>query len=445
MAVSVKPYIGSRDFYPDSITFRNWMFGVQAEVCRRYGYEEYAAPLLEPLDLYRAKSSEEIVSDQLYRFTDRGEREVAIRPELTPTLARMVAARLQELPRPIRWFNIGNFMRYERPGRGRLREFFQLNVDMLGPDNAAADAEILMLALDILSGYRADASMFEVRYSDRRLLEAFFEGYDSEKVRAISRIIDKRDKIKAEEFQGLLANEFQGTPDDASAGIAKVEELLALTNDELAQRAGDSGGFGEVAARLADFRAFMDGQGYGDALRFDPSIVRGFDYYTGFIFEIYDRDPENNRALFGGGRYNKLVGLFGKNEIPAVGFGMGDVTLENFIRSHDLTPAALGEPAGVFVALMADELLPETAKLAGELRKAGVDVELSLEVTKKFGKQFELAEKKSRRFVLILGESELANGLVRVKDLKSGEQDDVPRADVAAKLLGSIPKKFEAD
>lgn len=436
MAVSVKPYIGSRDFYPENITFRNWMFGVQAAVCRRYGYEEYAAPLIEPLDLYRAKSSEEIVSDQLYRFTDRGEREVAIRPELTPTLARMVAARLQELPRPIRWFNIGNFMRYERPGRGRLREFFQLNVDMLGPDSAAADAEILMLALDILSGYGADASMFEVRYSDRRLLEAFFEGYDSEKVRAISRIIDKRDKIKPEEFRESLTAEFEGTPDGADAGIAKVEALLALTNDELTKRSGDSGGFAEVAGRLAEFRAFVDGQGYGDALRFDPSIVRGFDYYTGLIFEIYDRDPENNRALFGGGRYNKLVGLFGKNEIPAVGFGMGDVTLENFILAHDLKPASLAEPAGAFVALMSDELLPEATKLAGELRKAGVDVEISLEATKKFGKQFELAEKKGRRFVLILGESELASGVVRVKDLASGEQEDVKRGDVAAKLSG---------
>ena len=404
------------------------MFGVQAEVCRRYGYSEYAAPLIEPLDLYRAKSSEEIVSEQLYRFVDRGEREVAIRPELTPTLARMVAARINELHRPLRWFSTGNFMRYERPGRGRLREFFQLNVDLLGPDHFTADAEVMMLAIDLMRAYGASPDLFEVRYSDRRLLEAYLSEYESEQVRAISRIIDKRAKIKESEFREQLA-----AACGSAAGVAKVEKLLALTTESLAQLSADELD-PEISGRLTAFEEFMRDQGYGDGLIFDPGIVRGFDYYTGLIFEMYDRDPENNRALFGGGRYNRLVGMFGKQEIPAVGFGMGDVTLENFIVSHNLTPAALQRPRGTYIALMSEELAGETAKLARELRAAGLDVELALEATKKFGKQFELAEKKGRRFVLVLGSDEVAGGVVRVKDLLTGEQSDVPRANLAEKL-----------
>lgn len=424
MSLSTKPYIGSRDFYPDQMTFRNWMFGVQADVCRRYGYSEYAAPLIEPLDLYRAKSSEEIVSEQLYRFTDRGDREIAIRPELTPTLARMVAARINELPRPLRWFSTGNFMRYERPGRGRLREFFQLNVDLLGPDDFTADAEVLMLAIDLMRAYGATPELFEVRYSDRRLLEAYLSEYETEQVRTISRIIDKRAKIKESEFQEQLAAVCGN-----DAGVAKVEKLLALTTESLKEMP-ESELDPEISGRLSKFAEFMSAQGYGEGLIFDPGIVRGFDYYTGLLFEMYDRDPENNRALFGGGRYNRLVGMFGKQEIPAVGFGMGDVTLENFIISHKLAPAELHEPRGAYITLMSDEMAAPVATLAGELRKAGIQVEVALEATKKFGKQFELAEKKGRRFVLVLGTDELEKGVVRVKDLVGGDQNDVPRAEL---------------
>lgn len=430
MSLSTRPYIGSRDFYPDQMRFRSWMFDVQAQVCRRYGYSEYGAPILEPLDLYRAKSSEEIVSEQLYRFTDRGDREVAIRPELTPTLARMVAAKLNELPQPLRWFSTANFMRYERPGRGRLREFYQLNVDLLGPDSHTADAEVLMLAIDLMRAYGAKAEHFEVRYSDRRLLEAYLQPYDSEKIRAISRIIDKRAKLKPEDYQSQLA---EACGD--SEGVTKVERLLALDTDALKSFSPEELD-PEIAGRLADFADFMRTQGYGEGLIFDPGIVRGFDYYTGLIFEMYDRDPENNRALFGGGRYNRLVGMFGKNEIPAVGFGMGDVTLENFIVSHGLTPESLSAARGVYVALMSPDLAPAVASLAGELRAAGLEVEIALESTKKFGKQFELAEKKGRRFVLVLGSDELEKGVVRVKDLSQGTQDDCPRAELADRLKG---------
>ncbi|MCB1321599.1 MAG: histidine--tRNA ligase, partial [Leptospiraceae bacterium] len=389
MALSTKPYIGSRDFFPDDMNFRNWMFGVQRDWCRLYGYQEYAAPLIEPIELYRAKSSEEIVNEQVYRFIDRGEREVAIRPELTPTLARMAAQRLQDIPRPLRWFNVGNFMRYERPGRGRLREFYQLNVDLLGSNSAMADAEVLMLAVDILRAYGAGPEQFLVRYSDRRLLESYFSELSSDALRKVSRAIDKREKIKPEEFEQLLS---EACPDTALR--SRVPGFLELTVDDL-QNAAEQGELDpEAAERIRGIRDILQSRGYADELRFDPGIVRGFDYYTGFIFEIYDLHPENNRALFGGGRYDRLVGLFGKEDIPAVGFGMGDVTLENFIRTHNLVPAALQASEGVYLTLMSDELKDATLQLAMELRAAGIECEAALEPTKKFGKQFELADRK---------------------------------------------------
>lgn len=431
MALSTKPYIGSRDFFPEDMRFRNWMFDVQRQVAQRYGYQEYGAPLLEPLDLYRAKSSEEIVSEQLYRFVDRGEREVAIRPELTPTLARMVASRLQEEPRPVRWFNIGNFMRYERPGRGRLREFYQLNVDLLGAGSAAADAEVLTLGADILRAYGAGGEHFQIRYSDRRLLDSYFNSVAPEKRRNLGRLIDKRDKTPPAEFQTLLEAEC-GDP----ALVKRVYQLFDLKLADLAGLAAT----GAIDPAAAEFLTGLDrdlaARGYGDAAVFDPTIMRGFDYYTGFIFEIYDLHPENNRALFGGGRYDRLLGLFGKEEIPAVGFGMGDVTLENFLRVHNLVPAALQSRNGVFVALMSEDGRGAADELARELRALGVNCEMALEPAKKIGKQFELADRKGRRYVALLGPDEVARGVVRVKDLETGEQFDLTRAEAPARLRG---------
>lgn len=435
MATSHRPYIGSRDFYPEEISFRNWMFERQRRLCTRYGYQEYAAPLLEPLELYRKKSSEEIVNEQLYRFVDRGEREVAIRPEMTPSLARMVSARLKETPRPIRWFSIANFMRYERPGRGRLREFYQLNVDLMGTSSAAADAEILMLAIDLLRSYGAGGEHFEVRYGDRRLLDSYLTGVKTERKRRISQILDKKEKLKESEFQALLDEEIP-----EAKLQEKVREYLQLTPESLG--AALEGGLldPEVVANLQEIRRLCDDRGYGEVLRFDPAIIRGFDYYTGFIFEIYDRDPQNRRSLFGGGRYDRLIGLFGKEEVPAVGFGLGDVTLEHFLTSHGFTEAARREREGVFLTLFSADLMEDILSLASELREAGIVAEVALEPTKKLGKQFELADRKGRRLVLIMGPEEKKNALLRIKDLETGTQQDVPRE----KLIAGVGELLKA-
>ena len=429
--VSFKPYIGTRDFYPEDMDFRNWMTGRLRGVCGGYGYREYSAPILEPVSLYEIKSSEEIVSEQLYRFTDRGDRDVAIRPEMTPTLARLVAGRIKQLSRPLRWFSIANFMRYERPGRGRLREFYQLNVDLIGTSAPSADAEIFAMGLDLLRSFGASDDMFVLRFNDRRILDGWFKDMPAEKLRAVGRLLDKKDKIGTEEFESQLKAELG---DDAL--VKQVFEYLELTVDSLVAAADAGRVDAEVADNLKQLVALLEPARGADGslpVEFSPGIVRGFDYYTGVIFEIYDRHPDNQRALFGGGRYDRLIGLFGKEDVPAVGFGMGDVTLENFITDHGLRPDA-DTSSGAFLALFAADFQADNLKLARELREQGVLVETALEPTKKLGKQFELAEKKGRRFVLLQGADELERGVVRVKDLTTGDQTDVDRGELAARL-----------
>ncbi len=436
--VSHKSYIGTRDFYPEDMEFRAWMFSRLRGVCETYGYREYGAPILEPVSLYEIKSSEEIVNEQLYRFVDRGEREVAIRPEMTPTLARLVAARIKQLPRPLRWFSIANFMRYERPGRGRLREFYQLNVDLIGSSGPAAEAEVFLIGMDLLRSFGAGDDTFILKFNDRRLFDGWFRDFPAGRLRAVGRLLDKKDKIGADEFESLLKTELQD-----AALVKDVFAYLDLTVDDLPAAVKNNRVEPVVAENIQELVGLLEVARGPDGtlpVAFAPGVVRGFDYYTGMLFEIYDQHPDNNRALFGGGRYDRLIGLFGKEDVPAVGFGMGDVTLENFITGHGLRPG-LDTPQGAFLALFAGDLLAENLKLGSALRAAGIVVETALEATGKLGKQFELAEKKGRRLVLLQGADEIARGVVRVKDLVSGTQEDVERARLAERLraLLSVP------
>lgn len=419
------PYVGTRDFYPEDMRFRSRMFGVLRKVCMAYGYEEYSAPLLEPLSLYQSKSSEEIVGEQVYRFVDRGEREVAIRPEMTPTLARMVAARAMQLVRPMRWYSIENFMRYERPGKGRLREFYQLNADLMGSATPAADAEILALLCDLLTGFGATQKDFTIRISDRRIFDSFVVHPDKEVKRAIGRLLDKREKIGEAAFTEELAKV-------ADAKLqARVQDFLKIRLEDLAAL-GEKGEIeSSTASHLQQTFALLAAQGKSAFFQFDPGIVRGFDYYTGLIFEAQDNHPENRRAICGGGRYDKLLGLFGKQDIAAVGFGLGDVTLEEFIRVRGLLPES-GEKSGCYWILF-PETCADSLRIADTLRSKGLVVETSLEGGK-IGKQFETADKKGRRFALLQGSEELAKKIVRVKDLTNGAQADVPEKDLAEYL-----------
>ncbi len=420
----IQPYPGTRDFYPEDMQIRNWFFSKQREVCRSYGYEEYSAPILEYTELYRSKSSEEIVNEQLYTFLDRGNREVSIRPEMTPTLARMVANRNQKYTLPLRWFSIANFMRYERPGKGRLREFYQLNVDLIGSNHIYADVEILSIAMDILKSFGAKENHFIVRFSNRQLLDLWMNLEDKEKLRKIGRIIDKKDKISPSQFEKELKGictekEIQQIYDFLNLKIVSFNDIQNLNIPNNKQEILD------ILNQIQHIYKNLSSIHQTFNLIFDPSIVRGFDYYTGLIFEIYDTHPENKRAIFGGGRYDHLIGLFGKESIPAIGFGMGDVTLEEFLRNHNLLPD-FKHKSGYYFTCIDEAYYSEYLKIASLLRKNFIPVEMSLQRSKKFTKDFEIAEKKGYKHIIIMGESELKENKIKIKNLITGKQLDLP-------------------
>jgi len=415
--LSTSGYKGTRDFYPEDMRLRNYIFHVMRKVVESYGYEEYDGPLIEALDLYRAKTGEEIVNRQLYNFIDKGGRQVAIRPEMTPTLARMVAARQRELPRPIRWFSFPNLWRYEQPGRGRLREHWQLNVDIFGVDGWEAELEILQIACDILFAFGADSSMFQVLISHRKILDSFFRevlGIPPDKAQVISRILDKKNKISREEYESEICKVL---PEHLDA-IQKIDSYLSASLDQLQGWKGISV---DAILNLKELLKSLEALGLGRVVRFDPSIVRGFDYYTGFVYEIFDTSPENNRSLYGGGRYDNLTGLFSNESLSGTGFGLGDVTLVNFLTVHNLLPQ-LGRENVVCIPLLDPQFLLPILQIAQTLRKAGICTEILYNPSHKLGKQIQIAERKGIRFVLLLGERELESGMYSWKDLKTRTQ-----------------------
>ncbi|MEM7181215.1 MAG: histidine--tRNA ligase [Spirochaetota bacterium] len=425
-------YKGTRDFYPEDMQFRNWMFSKMETVAESYGYGKYDSPLLESIDLYRAKTGEEIVQKQLYDFIDKGERHVAIRPEMTPSLARMVAARSRELPKPIRWYSIPNLWRYEAPGKGRLREHWQLNVDIFGVNTYRAEVEILQMACDILFAFGAPAESFAVKVSDRRVLNSFFSNtlqLAEDKAQPLAKLLDKRNKISSEEFE----KELQGILPDCEKQKPVVMQYLDCSLETIVQIPGiDEKAIADLQFLFTELKSL----GVEAQVDFDPSIIRGFDYYTGFIFEIFDTDPENRRSLYGGGRYDNLIGLFSNDQLSGIGFGLGDVTLENFLRTHGLVPEQLGKTHKVFMPLLAEENFAASMQLAKKLRERGVICETMLEGKPKLGKQFAIAEKKGYRYLAILGEDEIQKNTVTLKDLVSGEQSEYKQDEVAEIILG---------
>ena len=417
--LSTQPYKGTRDFYPQEMRLRNWFFGVIREVLENSAFEEYNGPMLESLDLYAAKSGEEIANEQTYNFTDRAERRLAIRPEMTPTVARMVAGKMGELSFPLRWFSIPNMYRYEKPQRGRLREFWQLNVDIFGCDTFEADLECIASAIRLLRAFGADESMFTIHINNRRFFNdvvAAIANTDPEGCRKVSKVIDKRNKIPHEVYVKELS--LLGMSD---AQISRLDALYSMDVRSATAICPDSVGSQELLG-LFDM---LEKTGLDRFCCFDFGIIRGLDYYTGTVFEVYDNAPENNRAMFGGGRYDNLVGLFVNNaKISGVGFGMGDVTLENFLNTHNLVPATFGASRKVLITRFADVPYEHYMMLLDRLHEAGVTAAIYLG-TKKFGKQIDYAVKGEYTHVITVGGDELAKGVVRLKDLSSREETEL--------------------
>ena len=426
--LSTNPYKGTRDFYPKDMKLRNWFFGKIRETLEASCFDEYGGPMLESLDLYIAKSGEELAGEQTYNFEDKGGRRLAIRPEMTPTVARLVAAKQGELNFPLRWFSIPNMYRCENPQRGRLREFWQVNVDIFGCDTYEADLETIISAVRLLTAFGADSSMFTVHISNRRFFNdvvAAIANTDTEGCRKISKIIDKRKKIPAEVYVRELENLGMNAEQ-----IAKLDSLYTATVEEATAICPDSVGSQELL-HLFDMLKKI---GIAEYCTFDFGIIRGLDYYTGTVFEVFDKAPENNRAMFGGGRYDNLVGLFVKNvKISGVGYGMGDVTLENFLFTHNLVPAELTEKK-VLITRFADVPYEAYMAVSDKLYAAGVTASVYLG-TKKFGKQIDYADKENYSHVLIMGGDELAAGNVKLKNLATREETVVAIADLCADSL----------
>jgi histidyl-tRNA synthetase len=410
--LSVTPYKGTRDYYPEDKAVQNYIFDTWRTTVRSFGYQEYGTPLLEPLEVYAAKSGDELANEQTYAFTDRGDRTVAIRPEMTPSVSRLVAGRRQELAYPARLFSIANFMRYERPQRGREREFWQLNADMFGADTVTADAEIIQLADTLLKNFGADTTMYTIKINNRVLINYVmteYLGLDVEKARATTKLLDRKNKLPADVF-GAQALEILETPEKAQAFEALI---AAQTIDDLPEQVRASEPMQAVHALFAALKTL----GVTSAV-FDITLMRGLDYYTGTVFELFDTDPENNRSLFGGGRYDGLVGMFGVEPISAVGFAPGFTTTELFLRSHTLLPDLTPSIDMYLIPLAGVE--SDVLNVAQELRVSGATIEVDTS-GRKLDKQFKAADKKNARFVAVIGENELNEQALTIKNTHSGE------------------------
>ena len=425
--LSTQPYKGTRDFYPREMTLRNWFFGKIRERLQLCCFEEYGGPMLESLDIYIAKSGEELAGEQTYNFEDRGGRRLAVRPEMTPTVARMVAGKLGELSFPLRWFSIPNLYRYERPQRGRLREHWQVNVDIFGADGFEADTEVISTAVSLLDALGAKKDMYRVHINNRRFFNdviCSLCGTDAEGAKKISKVIDRKGKVGREAYEkDMLA---LGVSADT---ISKLDSVYSMSVTEAAALCPDSQG----AAELLGLFSMLDKLGLSEVCEFDFGIIRGLDYYTGTVFEVFDTSPENNRAMFGGGRYDNLVGLFVKNaHVSGVGFGFGDVTLENFLVTHNLIPDDLYTGRAKVLVTRFDGIDYETyADLAAKIREAGVACTVYNGQQRKIGKELDYAGKAGFTHAVTMGGDEKSAGVVKVKNLSRREEKTVAVSDLA--------------
>lgn len=418
MALATQPYKGARDFYPEDKRLQKYMFSTIRRVVERFGYEEYDAPILEPLELYLAKTGEEIVNEQTYAFEDRGGRKVVIRPEMTPTVSRMVAARRQDLGYPLRWYSIPNLWRYERPQRGRLREHWQLNVDMFGISDMKGEMELIQITDAILKSFGATHDMYGIRINSRKLMDFIMKDYlglSSVQIQTVSKLIDRMHKMPQAEFEAEIDALFTPSQRDQGAsnkllGILKIKQLHHMP--ESIRQSAAAKELTELMGALKDARI--------PNVIFDVTVMRGFDYYTGIVFEVFDNNPDNNRAMMGGGRYDGLVGLFGVEPVPTVGFGWGDVTLQNFLEGHDLMPRLRPE-TDVYVVLIGD-VYTKALRVIDDLREMGAKVAVDFS-GRKADKQIKTALKKGINYVMFIGEKELEEELYEVRNLQTSVEE----------------------
>lgn len=391
MKLSTDNYKGVRDFYPQDYKILEYIFNTWKTILSKYGYEQYDASPLEYAEIYKQKSGEEIVNEQTYTFIDKGGREISLRPEMTPTVARMVARKHRELSYPLRWFSIPNVFRYERPQKGRLREHWQLNVDVFGLDSIYGDVELIKIAYDILIAFGLTDSQFVIKINNRKMLNTFFENttLSEEQKYAVLKLLDKKKKVPNfdELLRDIAGKDFKFNPE-------MDEETQAVV--ELLQKQGISN------------------------IEFDPYMVRGFDYYNGIIFEIFDTSPANNRSIFGGGRYDNLTQMFSNDEVSACGFGMGDVTLRDVLETYDLLPE-FKDTVDIYLAPLHQNFIEQTMTLADDLRATGVKV-LTDYSGRKVGDQIKKALSKNSVYFAAIGDDEIYSKKLILKNLSTKKE-----------------------
>jgi len=427
MTLSSQPYKGTRDYFPEDKRTQNYIFNTWRKVVESFGYEEYGAPILEPIDIYAAKSGQELVNDQTYVFTDRGGRTVAIRPEMTPTISRMVAARRQELAYPARLYSIANFMRYERPQRGREREFWQLNVDVFGVDEVTADIEIIAISDAILKSLGGKDGDYVIHVNSRKFVDFMMSQYfelDENQAHQMIKLFDRRNKITDQDFkeQALLIFSDTTLDDNRFEKIASVVKATSI--EELPSELKGSPALDE----LRDIFNGLSDVGVTAAV-FDASLMRGFDYYTSTVFEVSDTHPDNNRSLFGGGRYNGLVGLFGAEPISAVGVAPGSTMIEHFLAVRGLIPEQKSLTK-VYIAVI-DGAIHTANTLASLLRLAGINTEVD-STARKIDKKIKTATKKNIEYVLFVGPQDTET--FSLKNLATGQEQKLSVPDITAQF-----------
>ncbi|MEP0804502.1 MAG: histidine--tRNA ligase [Chloroflexota bacterium] len=418
----IAPVKGTREFYPEQMALRNFIYEKVRSASEAFGYQEWDGPFIESIELYAAKSGEELVKKQSFTFQDRGGDLVTLRPELTPSLARMIAARQGELTFPVRWWSFGPFWRYEQPQKGRTREFFQWNVDMLGVNSPEADAELIAIGATFLRSVGLSPQRALIYVNNRRLMDSEFDalGIAPEKRLDVSNLVDRRTKMEPAKWDAYALELGLNQP--------QLDGLKALLgNYDLWKK-------NEELVRLF---AALDALGVREYVKFDPNIMRGLLYYTGTVFEAFETSGSLRRAIFGGGRYDNLLADVGGQPLSGVGFAMGDVVIGIILQELGLVPAFEPSPAQVLVTVFDEKLWLASYKLGAELRNAGLKVMVFPEPAK-LPKQFKFADKMKMKVVVTLGPDEAEKGLVAVKNLSNGEQVIVRReaaADAVKKIL----------
>lgn len=410
----VNPYRGTRDFLPDEMAVRQAVFSKLYHVVETYGFQRYDGPLLEPAEIYEAKSGREIADQQLYTLTDRSGRRLALRPEMTPSVARIVARFGGQLDFPLRWYSHVNCHRYERPQRGRVREHWQINCDIFGSESEVSEIEVFDLVHDLMAAVGATQDDYVLRVNCRVIAESAMRrivGVPDEALPSVFQVVDRWEKISEEE---RVANLTAAGLEDKQ--IERLTEVLT----------GDASVVGELPAEdLADSNvAKLLRRGEDNLFTFDPLIIRAFEYYTSTVFEVFDNNPANRRSLFGGGRYRNLAGLFTKKIIPGIGFGMGDVTVLDFLDTHGLLPTPR-TGSDIVVIPVSAELNDAARTVTRSLRAAGIKTVLPL-IERSLSAEMKRAGRNDSHVAVIIGENEWRRRAVTVRDLRTGEQTEVP-------------------